>query len=286
MTAAFWLRSLAIVVVAAAIAVGTSIGRVHYQPPIKSGEYVILAGDFHVHAAPGDGSLTPWALRDEAARQGLDVIAVTNHNQFLAANLVRSLAADADQPIVLQGEEVTNPDYHLIAVGIEHVIPSNLSVPDAVAAIHAAGGVAIAAHPTSAFPGYDDAALAVVDGTEVAHPERRDIYRRQYIEIFARARQLHPQVAPIGSSDVHNALALGRCRTFVFAHERSAQGVLEAIRAGRTVAVDERGRLFGDASLVERARSIPRPGPIDPHPQWRRAAVVVAYVGLLGLLLF
>jgi hypothetical protein len=62
--------------------------------------------------------------------------------------------------------------------------------------------------------------------------------------------------------------------------------VIEAIRAGRTVAADERGRLFGDASLVERVRSLPRPGPIDPHPQWRRASVVLAYVGLGGLLFF
>jgi len=280
-----WRRGLSIVVFVAGVVAGTAVGRVEYQPPLKSGEYFILAGDFHVHAAPGDGSLTPSALRDEAARQGLDVIAITNHNQFVAASLVPAVA-DADQPIVLRGEEVTNPNYHLIAVGIERVIRPDLSVPDAVAAIHAAGGVAIAAHPSRSFSGYDDAALAVVNGTEVAHPERQERYRRQYLETYERARQLNPDVAAIGSSDVHNTLALGRCRTYVFARERSGRGVIEAIRAGRTVAADERGRLFGDASLVERVRSLPRPGPIDPHPQWRRASVVLAYVGLGGLLFF
>jgi hypothetical protein len=279
-------RTVAIVLFAIGITLGTAFDGASYRPPLRSGEYYILAGDFHVHAAPGDGSLTPSALRDEAVRQGLDVIAITNHNQFVAASLVPALADDIDRPIVLAGEEVTHPDYHLIAVGIDHSVRADLPAVDAIAAIHAQGGVAIAAHPTRAFSGYDDdAALAVVDGTEVAHPERVERYRKAYIETFARARRVNPHVAPIGSSDIHNTPSLGQCRTFVFARERSARGVLEAIRAGRTVAVDERGRLFGDATLVERIRAEPPAGRADPHPWGRRTSLVLAYVGLGGVLL-
>ncbi|HUK35029.1 MAG TPA: CehA/McbA family metallohydrolase [Vicinamibacterales bacterium] len=278
-------RTLATIMFALGILIGTVSDRVTYRPPPRSGEYFVLAGDFHVHAAPGDGSLTPWTLRDEAARRGLDVIAITNHNQFLADRLVPLLSADVDQPIVLQGEEVTHSDYHLIAVGIDHVVRADRPVVDVVAAIHSQGGVAIAAHPMRAFPGYTDAALAAVDGTEVAHPERVERYRRDYIETFARARRMNPHIAPIGSSDVHNTPALGDCRTFVFARERSARGVLEAIRAGRTVAADERGRLFGDASLVEQVRAARPRGPSDPHRDWRRASVLLTYVGLAGVVL-
>ena len=74
-------RSLAVGTIAIGVVVGTGAGRVTYRPPVQSGDEFILAGDFHVHAAPGDGLLTPSALRDEAARAGLDVIAITNHNQ-------------------------------------------------------------------------------------------------------------------------------------------------------------------------------------------------------------
>ncbi len=281
MTASAFARTLAALAVAAGIATGTAAGRLPYRAPMRSGDEFILAADFHVHAAPGDGSLTPAALRDEAVRAGLDVFAVTNHNQFLAARLVP--AFDADEPIVLPGEEVTHPDYHLIAVGIDHVVRPPSRLVDAIAAIHAQGGVAIAAHPTHAFAGYDDGALAIVDGTEVAHPERLEKRRREYRETFARARRLNPHVAPIGSSDMHNMPSLGRCRTLVFARERSARGVLDAIRAGRTVAVDERGRLYGDAALVDRVRSRAI-GPLDPHPVERRAAVMLAFAGLAGLL--
>jgi predicted metal-dependent phosphoesterase TrpH len=280
-------RSLAIIVLAIGIAIGTAAGSVTDRPPVRSGDDFILAADFHVHAAPGDGSLTPAALRDEAARAGLDVIAITNHNHLAAAPLVSALAADDDRPLVLLGQEVTHPNYHLIAVGVDRVVRSDLSVTDAVAAIHAQNGVAIAAHPTRSFSGYDgDAALGVVDGTEVAHPERQEKYRRQYIEVFARARHLNAHVAPIGSSDIHNSLSIGQCRTFVFARERTARGVLQAIREGRTVASDERGRLYGDASLVARVRAAMPKVRTDFHRTWRRAALILTWVGVIGVLLF
>jgi len=180
------LRGAAALVLILGVAIGSVSSKPTYRPPSRSGDYFILEGDFHVHAAPGDGSLTPAALRDEAARAGLDVIAITNHNQFAADRLASELTTDANEPIVIPGEEITHPDYHLIAVGIDHAIPSNLSIVDAIAAIHKQGGVAIAAHPGRAFRAYDDAALAVIDGTEVAHPERKEKYRRQYIEKYAQ----------------------------------------------------------------------------------------------------
>ncbi len=283
MTSASWLRGAASLVLILGVALGTVTENTTYRPPVRSGDDFMLEGDFHVHAAPGDGSLTPAALRDEAARQGLDVIAITNHNQFVAARLGRELPDVANAPMVIPGEEITHPDYHLIAVGLEHVVPPDLSAVDAIAAIHAQGGVAIAAHPGNAFPAYDDAALAVIDGTEVAHPERKEKYRRQYIEKFAQASRVNPHVAPIGSSDVHNTPVIGECRTFVFARERSVRGVLDAIRAGRTVALDEHGRLFGNADLVERVLHTPHAAPIDPHPRSRRAAVLLAYIGIVGM---
>jgi len=279
-----WSRAAAALMLSVGVVMGTASGGTAYRPPARSGDDFMLEGDFHVHAAPGDGSLTPAELRDEAARAGLDVIAITNHNQFVAARLARALPADRSEPIVLPGEEITHPDYHLIAVGLEHPVPADLSVVDAIAAIHAQGGVAIAAHPGRAFTAYDDAALAVVDGTEVAHPERKEKYRRQYIEKFVQARRVNPHVAPIGSSDVHNSPVIGECRTFIFARERSARGVLDAIRGGRTVAIDARGRLFGDPDLVERVRRTPHAAPTDPYPVWRRAAVVLTYVGIVGVM--
>jgi hypothetical protein len=250
---------------------------------MRAGDDLVLSADFHVHAFPGDGVLTPQSLRDEALRAGIDVFAVTNHNQFVAARLISWLPADANAPLVLPGEEITHSDYHLIAVGIDRAISSEGTPADVAAHIHALGGVAIAAHPNRQFRGWDDRGFAAVDGTEVARADDREQDRRDYIDAFARAQRLNPRIAAIGSSDVHGTLGLGDSRTFVFVRERSQKGVLDAIRTGRTVAENDRGELFGDPNLVKAIRANAPGGRTDPHRWVRRLGVVLAWIGVAGM---
>jgi hypothetical protein len=256
--------------------------------PPRAGGYWILAGDFHVHAFPGDGSLAPWAVRAEAAHAGLEVIALTNHNQMLAARLARWMAASSNDPIVLGGQEITHPRYHIAAIGLERAVNADQPAASAIADVHAQGGVAIAAHPEPSFDGFDDAALARLDGTELAHPVIHvdERLRQDFHEFFERARRLNPRVARIGSSDFHASPSLGRCRTFVFARERSGSGVLEAIRGGLTVAVDADGRLQGEAALVRLLEHTAPTARRDEHAGWRRLSVALAWAGILGLVLF
>lgn len=93
-------------------------------------------------------------------------------------------------------------------------------------------------------------------------------------------------MAAIGSSDFHVAPALAACRTFLFARERTAAGVLEAIRSGRTVALDETGQLHGDPEWVQVVRRTTQAEHVDVHARWRRMSVALAWVGLLGLMVF
>ena len=282
-----YLGTLSALCVIAGVAVGTGVTTTPTRVPVRVGDYWILAGDFHVHAFPGDGSLAPWPLRDEAAREGLDVLAVTNHNQALTALFARQQASGSDGPLVLAGEEVTNRDYHLIAVGITQKVNAYQPAAKAIADIHAQGGVAIAAHPGPLSVGYTDDAVRELDGTEAAHPADDQRERNEFIAFYERARRLNPRIAAIGSSDFHAMPApVGSCRTFLFVRERTEAGVLDAIRDGRTVALDDTGQLHGDPALVALAKSsIPRP-PVDTHAGWRRLSVALAWVGVLGLLLF
>ena len=239
-----------------------------------------------MHAFPGDGSLTPPDLRDEAVRAGLDVIAITNHNQTVTGRFAQWIGGGTDGPILISGEEVTHPDYHMMAVGITRAIRADRPAIETVDAIHAQGGVAIAAHPTPSFRGYDDGALARVDGTEVAHPAGDAEERREFIAAFERARRLNTHVSPIGSSDIHVTPALGSCRTFLFVRERSIAGVLESIRAGRTVASDESGNLYGDPDLITRVLMARLAGRSETHSAAQRVSVFLTWVGLAGVLLF
>jgi hypothetical protein len=235
------------------------IGEVVFGPPppprveLRRGGFVVLAVDFHVHSFLGDGALAPWLIVREARRRGLDAIAITNHNRTWPARLARWLVPYTGGSIVLVGEEVTSRDFHIAAVGVQHPIGSTRSASDAIDAIHAQGGIAIAAHPGRQFwPAFDDAALEKLDGAERAHP---DIYQSPHGEqdaarFFARARLLQPALAAIGSSDFHVVGYPGICRTYVFARDATEGGILEAIRAGRTVVYDQAGRPVGDPTLI------------------------------------
>lgn len=273
---------LSAAVLVAGLAIGAATPSGGLPAPPRAGDYVILAADFHVHAFPGDGALTPRQLRGLAAEQGLDVITVTNHNQTLAS----SLLPEGGEPMVLLGAEVTNPGFHLIAVGITRDVNWSQPAADAIADIHAQGGVAIVAHPEREFwTGWDDRAVAVVDGVEVAHPMLRQAgATAEFDDFFARVRARNPDVAHIGSSDYHISEAPGECRTYLFAREQSPAGVLEAIRSGRTVARRVDGTLLGDPALVEQVRTHVRDQPAA-RPFTRTLSAACAWLGVAGLML-
>jgi hypothetical protein len=284
-------RLSAVLVLLGALA-GTVAGdRVAPHPPARHGEFLVLAADFHVHGFPGDGGLPAWALRKEARRRSLDVIAFTNHNHRLGVVVGRWIARDTAVPLVLRGEEITAPHYHIAAIGIEHTIPGTLRAIDAIALVHAQGGVAIAAHPARPFwAGWDDAAKHSLDGAEIAHPmtSRDPRSRAELIEFSRGARALNARLAPIGSTDYHFRQPMGLCRTYVFAREYSEAGVLEAVRAGRTAAFDADGRGYGAPDLVAAAERV-RAEAVRPAG-WRIIADSLsgslAMTGLLGLVLF
>jgi hypothetical protein len=278
----------------AAIVLGVGIGSLlDLNVPATaaaSAEYQILAADFHVHTFFGDGALPPWEIGAEARRRGLDVIAVTNHNQMIAARLGAWLAGHGSGPLLLKGEEITAPNYHLVAIGIGTSIGWRSSAADAIAAVHAQGGVAIAAHPVRNFDGYDARAMTSLDGTEVAGPTIYEDPRSvaELVEFERRVKAHNPRVAPIGASDFHHRRPLGLCRTYVIANDRSEQAVLDAIRNGRTVAYDNEGHAFGEPALVqivERHRASERV-PSLTHRILNTLSVAMVLFGLIGVVLF
>jgi hypothetical protein len=231
-----------------------SLRDVRTAPAARSG---VLVADLHVHPFPGDGALTVWQLQREASRRGLDVIAIAGHNNRVALRLAHALGLVSDVPMIIESQELTSPDFHIVAVGVREMIDWRLAVPEAVQAIHAQGGVAIAAHPVPlAWKPMDVESLRALDGVEVAHPMagRTGSSRRDLDAFFAAARAAKPGVAPIGSTDFHGAAPLGLCRTYLLTTERSAAGALAAIRQGRTVAQDQYGRLYGEVEHVDKVR--------------------------------
>jgi hypothetical protein len=249
-------RAIAGLAVAAGLALSMSAEGPPVRPRVMKAGYVVIAADFHVHSFPGDGALPPWDLAVEARRRHLDAIALTNHNSTHSWRLAEWLfpgAGRAAGVLLLPGDELTSVGYHVAVIGVTEPTPWHQPAASAVAAIHASGGVAIVAHPIKdSWPFLDEAALAVADGVEVAHPMLfvTDKWRRQLLDFYERAKRARPTIAAIGSTDFHHFAPLGLDRTYVFAREVTLAGVLDAIRAGRTVGCDARGEAYGPPELV------------------------------------
>ena len=286
------LRQLAVVVLMCGIALGTITDTAPSHEPINVAGYDVMSGDFHVHAFIGDGAISPWMMPSRAARAGLDFVAITNHDQTFAGRLGRWAARRFGGPSIIVGEEVTAPDFHLIAVGIERPVSWNQPVRAAIADVHAQGGVAIAAHPTRGFgEAYDEQSLAALDGVEAVYSESLAPERAKEVEAFYQRTLAHNRgVAIIGSTDTHTDGPLGVCRTYLLVRERNESGVLDAIRDGRTVGYCEskppgNGRLQGRPELVrllEPHRDALAP-PRDTIPQ--RLAVLLVWLALVALAL-
>jgi hypothetical protein len=266
---------------------GTAADRRTNPPPLFVSGYRVVAADLHVHAYPGDGVLPAWELSREARRRHLDAIALTNHNQMFPSRLAAAVGIASDV-LLIPGEEVTTPGYHMAAVGLAHPIGWRHDVVGSAAAIHAEGGAAIVAHPgRESWPAFDRAALTAVDGVEVAHPGM-DLRKKgggDFATFYARARAAKPDIAAIGSTDFHTLAPLGYCRTYLFVRDLTVPGVVDAIRSGRTVACDAHGRAYGDPPLVAAvAERCAEAASLRVNSGADRAAVACALLGLVLLI--
>jgi predicted metal-dependent phosphoesterase TrpH len=175
-----------------------------------------------MHSDLSDGLSSIEEVLDSAERAGLDVIALTDHDDIRGAFELRELAARRSSPVeVVPGSEVTTRSGHLLALWIEEEIPMFCSLAQAVTRIHQTGGMAIVPHPLSYLTfSIGEGALrqlaangddtGMVDAVEVRNPSYAGRVRA------SRALWLNShvlRVAETGSSDAHHAALVGTCWT-------------------------------------------------------------------------
>ncbi len=207
--------------------------------------------DVHIHTVASDGTADTAAILDlVAAREDIDVIAITDHERVDAALAARAMATDRGLAIqVVVGEEITTLGGHLLALFIERPIRPYRSLRASIATVHDAGGLAIPAHPLVPYPmcaqGWvlrrllDDPDPAVhPDALETFNPTALGRPWHDRVVRFANEQGL----AHVGSSDAHALSAIGSGWTTF--QGRSAADLRAAIEAGFT----EHGGSFHGAS--------------------------------------
>jgi predicted metal-dependent phosphoesterase TrpH len=280
---------LAAVLVALAAATGSAhdvrVRRSLKVPDIPG--YRTLQCDFHTHTVFSDGYVWPDIRAEEAWREGLDAVAITDHIEYqphkedLPTNHERSYEIARPHGeglglIVIRGSEVTRkmPPGHINAVFLKSVTP--LDTPewrDALRAAHGQGAFVFWNHPgwTGQQP----------DGVARWYPEHTEILEAGLlhgIEVV-NSREYYPEahrwsleknLTPLANSDIHSPLDLDyhvhegdhRPITLVFARERSPEAIREALFARRTAAWSGEMLVGGEEllrPLVEAAVTVENP---------------------------
>lgn len=106
--------------------------------------------DLHIHTIYSwDGTCTIQGVLKQAAHEiGLDLVAITDHDEIQGALRARDLAPGYGIEAIV-GEEVTTRDGHLLCLFLEHKIPPGLTLEETVLRAADQGGLCIAAHPAS-----------------------------------------------------------------------------------------------------------------------------------------
>jgi predicted metal-dependent phosphoesterase TrpH len=260
--------------------------------------YRLLEADLHSHTRFSDGFLSPFDLVIHARRRGLDALAITDHNMVFPAKLGAWFTRKTGGPTILVGEEITTRRYHVHGVGLTAKVDASRPLPEVIDEIHRQGGIVIAAHPVHQFW---DALVPLrdrLDATEVMHPiafgttRARAGWRWEEMRDFYLDGQKQGQhLTAVASSDYHFFSPLGVCRTLVFAKGDSADAIMEALKAGRTVVYDLDGNAYGDPAMIEVLRREPhlqKPQDNDykGNGAQDRIARICGFLGLLGILLF
>jgi hypothetical protein len=195
----------------------------------------------HTHRYSACSYLSPEALVRRALELGLDGIAITEHGWCWSAQEVEELLGDCGQPhlVVLRGQEITTTteegSFHgdLLVFGLEEPWDGPRETRAALEAIHAAGAIAIAAHPYRQDYGYSDDVLELdVDGLEILNSNYSLPDQQR-----AKAAQQAMGVAALGGSDAHSEARVGAFLTQFATAIGSEEELIQAVRARRCQAV-------------------------------------------------
>ncbi|MEA1932116.1 MAG: PHP domain-containing protein [Euryarchaeota archaeon] len=201
----------------------------------------MLTVELHSHSALShDGRDPVELLVEQAAAVGLDALAVTDHDEIDASIEAAEVAADHGL-IGIVGMEVSSAAGHILAFGIEELIPPGLGYDETLERIHDQGGIAVIPHPFQksrhgVAPHVTEDQLASADAIEVYNSRLFTGRSNRQAERFAIERGL-PMTA---GSDAHISELVGQAITEVGADDRTPEAILEAIRHGRTSVIGQR----------------------------------------------
>jgi predicted metal-dependent phosphoesterase TrpH len=174
--------------------------------------------DLHIHTIYSyDGTAAIPAVLQQAKQIGLDLIAITDHDEIRGALLAEQLAPKFGIQVI-PGVEITTAEGDLLALSIRKIIPAKLSLAETVRRVGEQGGFCIAPHPNATGMGMKSLSPDAIYKA-LQDPELKNIligmetYNATSIDrksnAIAKSWAKRLGIAQTGSSDAHVLEAIG-----------------------------------------------------------------------------
>jgi len=221
--------------------------------------YQSLKGDFHIHTVFSDGLVWPTIRVRECWAEGLDVMAITDHLEYLPHkkfmkgdhNSSYDLAvqeAKKHNILLIKASEITRsmPPGHLNAFFIEDANKLDKKKPEkAFEAVREQNGLMIWNHPGWKAQQADTCRIYDIHKQLIKEGRLHGMEVMNHTEWYPIVLQwcIDHQLAVFANSDIHDVNGYvydvkqsHRPMTLLFAKEKSFTGVREAIESARTIA--------------------------------------------------
>jgi len=196
--------------------------------------------DLHIHSIYSyDGTASVAAILRRGKEIGLDVIAITDHDEINGALKALELAPQFGVEII-PGIEITTAEGDLLAFNITQAMERGRPLIETVLKVGEAGGFCIAPHPMAGGPGmkslnaysilralrHRDVARILI-AIETFNATTLDKLSNHYARILAERLN----ITQTGSSDAHVLQAIGLGATQFEGH--TANDLIHALREGK-----------------------------------------------------
>lgn len=188
--------------------------------------------DLHVHGqCSPDSRLTMEQTAALCRARGLDGFALCDHD------VCHLTPTELDGILVLPGIEISTEEGHLLGLFPERPVVPTKDFKEAVRRIHAAGGIAVLAHPyqkrrqtTAEIDARLERIGSVLDGLEVFNARAEQGRDGANAAALAAARRLG--LPGLAGSDAHLAAEIGNAFVTVTVQERTLPAIKAALLSG------------------------------------------------------
>lgn len=171
----------------------------------------MLRGVLHVHSVFSDGEESLERLVGMFKRSRMDFVAVSDHAEVFDESLMRQYvqlceSLSSDKFVVIPGLEFAlhGGDLHILGYGVTTRIRAT-DMETLVDGIHAAGGIAVLAHPPVGSTNMIGPIKAKLDGIEVWNTRYDGVHapRADSLQLLRRIRAINLKASAFGGIDLH-----------------------------------------------------------------------------------